>query len=327
MRLAIKFSLRRRNGERSPARKRSLRSRPALAGLLLIALIGVFYIGRSSAPPTTTVLTAKVPITFSAFYLDVGASASLGFQPTGIKGHNGRSTNDGYADDLALIERYIGTSLSVYKTGCPGETLRSYLSTYLEHHCNNAPTTQLGRDLTYLRSHLGENGLITIDMGFNNMRLCLSTLDVNENCVNRTIAAVALDIPKIVEDLKTASGSNVRIVGLEYSDPFLGHYVDGPAGVVYANETLVAMNRMNGALATAYESAGASVADVPAFFRMDDTDLVSLKNVGSWPENVKEACALTWICYSSPYGPDDHPNDAGYSLIAKAIFATLPKTW
>lgn len=324
---ALSFFATRRDAERSPGVKAHLRSRYVVAGLLALSMVGVYFLGRLHAPVAPSTAAPKVPITFSSFYLDVGASSSLGFQPTGIKGHNGRSTTVGYADDLALMERYVGTSLSIYKTGCPGETLHSFLTTKPKNHCNGQPTTQVSKDVAYLQAHLGEPGLITIDMGFNDIRVCLSSEVVDEACVDRVVAAVHLDIPKIVKVLRDASGSNVQIVGLEYNDPFLAHYLNGPTGPYDASETLVAMNRMDSALKTAYESAGASVADVPAFFKMNDTSLVTLTNVGSWPENVKETCALTWLCYSAPFGPDDHPNDAGYSLIAKAILAALPKTW
>jgi len=304
-----------------------LRPRYVVAGLLAISMVGVYFAGRLYAPVVPSPVAPKVPITFSSFYLDIGASSSLGFQPTGIKGHNGRSTTDGYADDVALMERYVGTSLSIYKTGCQGETLHSYLTIKPKNHCNSQPTTQVSKDVAYLQAHLDEPGLITVDIGFNDIRVCLSSEVVDEACVDRVVAAVQLDIPKIVKVLKDASGSHVQIVGLEYNDPFLAHYLNGPTGPYDANETLVAMNRMDSALKTAYQSAGASVADVPSFFRMNDTSIDTLTNVGSWPENVKEACTLTWLCNSAPFGPDDHPNDAGYALIARAIIAALPKTW
>ena len=62
-------------------------------------------------------------------------------------------------------------------------------------------------------------------------------------------------------------------------------------------------------------------------FQTEDNTSVDVANVGTIPLNVEKACELTWMCYPSPFGPDDHPNDAGYSFIAQAIEAELPKSW
>jgi hypothetical protein len=69
------------------------------------------------------------------------------------------------------------------------------------------------------------------------------------------------------------------------------------------------------------------VANVPAQFDTNDNDPTVVPNVGTMPTNVKDACQLTWFCYGAPFGPDDHPNDAGYSLIAQAIELVLPRSW
>jgi hypothetical protein len=85
------------------------------------------------------------------------------------------------------------------------------------------------------------------------------------------------------------------------------------------------MTQLNTVLQAVYTAAGVASANVPGISQLDNTTLVDVPNVGSIPENVEETCALTWMCYSTPFGPDDHPNDAGYALIAQAIFAALPK--
>ena len=33
------------------------------------------------------------------------------------------------------------------------------------------------------------------------------------------------------------------------------------------------------------------------------------------------------MCTPPPWGPDDHPNDAGYRAIANAILVAVPTTW
>ena len=70
-----------------------------------------------------------VPVKLTAFYLDIGGSESLGFQPTGISGHNGERTNTGYANDLLLREGLKGVALQLQQVGCPGDTVQSMLNT------------------------------------------------------------------------------------------------------------------------------------------------------------------------------------------------------
>ena len=280
-----------------------------------------------SSTTTTTTTTSPPPKTLTGFYLDMGASASLGFQPTGILHHNGHRTNTGYANDLLSIERFQHVSLTLDQIGCPGDTVQTILNTKANDHCYKAPNTQLTKAVAYLQANHDEMGVVSLDLGFNNIRLCLSPPEVNEACVDAAIAAVQVDMPKILKILKGAAGPHVTIVGLEYTDPFLAHYLDGPSGPADATATLVAMTRLNAALDQAFTAAHVAVANVPAFFEADDSARVAVPNVGDIPANVEEACSLTWMCYKSPFGPDDHPNDAGYSLIAQAIAAVLPKSW
>jgi lysophospholipase L1-like esterase len=314
--------------------------------VVMALVVAVYLTGRSyDAPPasaasgttTTTVAgatTTTAPGTtttagpsFSAFYLDVGASASLGFQPTGIVHHNGRRTNTGYANDLLEVENIAGVSLTLDQIGCPAETVQSILNPTVADHCYKLPETQMTQAVKYLQENQGTPGLVTIDLGFNNIRVCLSPVEVNEPCVAAAVAAVQVDMPKVIKDLKAAAGSNVRFVGLEYNDPFLSHFLDGSSGPDDATATLVAMDRLNAALGQAFKSNGVAIANVPAIFETDNTTRVTVPNVGIVPENVEEACMLTWMCYTAPFGPDDHPNDAGYALIAQAIAAELPKSW
>jgi lysophospholipase L1-like esterase len=69
------------------------------------------------------------------------------------------------------------------------------------------------------------------------------------------------------------------------------------------------------------------VADVGAAFNIDNTSQVTLANVGTVPDNLAEVCLLTWMCPPTPYGPNMHPNDAGYEAIADSIAAQLPTPW
>jgi lysophospholipase L1-like esterase len=308
--------------------------------VVMVLVVGVYWIGRtynsqpaSAASPgtssssTTSSSTSSTTPSFSGFYLDVGASASLGFQPTGIVHHNGRRTNTGYANDLLELENLKGVSLTLRQVGCPGETVQTILSTTKADHCYALPETQMTQAVAFLKANQGEAGLVTVDLGFNDIRTCLTPAVANETCVAAAVAAVQVDMPKILADLKAAAGPNVRFVGLEYNDPYLSHYLDGATGPADATATLLAMNQMNTVLGQVYANAGVVVANVPALFQTENNTRVTMANVGSIPENVEEACALTWDCYAAPFGPDDHPNDAGYALIAQAIAAVVPASW
>lgn len=299
------------------------------SAVVMAMALGAYLIARSSdALPASAAsgTSTTTPVIVTGFYLAVGASASLGFQPTGIVHHNGRRTPDGYASDLVLLEGFQGVALKLDQIGCPGETVQTILNTKVADHCYTLPETQMTQAVAFLKDNQSNTGVVTVDLGFNNIRLCLWPKVVNEGCVNQAIAAVQVDMPKVLKDLKSAAGPNVRFVGLEYNDPFLARYLDGATGSADATETLVAMNRLNATLDQVYVAAGAAVANVPALFDTDVTTRVAASG-GVIPENVSQACAMTWMCYSAPFGPDDHPNDAGYSLIAQAIAAVLPKTW
>jgi hypothetical protein len=41
------------------------------------------------------------------------------------------------------------------------------------------------------------------------------------------------------------------------------------------------------------------------------------------PPNVAAICALTWMCAHPPRGPNEHANDAGYRVIARAFWRAI----
>jgi hypothetical protein len=293
------------------------------------AITGAFSLGRASTPVTASAApsVSKVPITFSSYYLDIGASQSLGFQPTGVLHHNGTTTNVGYANDLIKLQALKGVSLNLEQVGCPGDTVGSLLNSTKSDACYRAPNTQLTKATTYLNAHKSDPVLVTVDLGFNDVRACLKAYPVDETCLNRAVAVTQRDLPIILNDLKAASGVHTLFVGIEYADPFLGFYLDGANGPARANATLQGIDRFDAVLDRIYTSAGAAIANVPSAFETNDSNPMAVDNVGTLPINVHEACEYTWFCDTKPFGPDDHPNNAGYSLIAGAIDGTLPMSW
>lgn len=295
-----------------------------LAALLILAVVvTAFVVGRSDPERRATATTVDPP---SPFYLVIGGSSSLGTQPTGIATDNGHRTLVGYANDVLMIERRRGVSMVLHQVGCPGETVATMLETAIGDHCYNPPATQLSVAVNFLRRHRDDPGLVSIDLGLNNIRPCISHTAVSLGCVDEQITITREDLPKIVRDLTSAAGPRVRFVGFEYEDPFLSRYLDGASGPSIANETLAGMNSYNAVLGQVYDAAGVRIANLPATFKNDDSALVTLDNVGAIPENVEEVCQLTWMCQPPPFGPDDHPNNEGYMAIAEAIADNLPRS-
>ena len=297
------------------------RTRPTTTLLLLVALVAVVLIVRTLLPNQTSAGTAPI----SGFYLDVGASASLGFQPTGIVHHNGHRTDTGYANDVVALEKARGVSLKLRQIGCPGETAESMLGT--GDHCYTLPQRQLPVALTFLHQNTNSVGLVTIDLGFNDVRPCLTLNVVDAACAERGITNVRNDLPKVLTQLKTAAGPHVHFVGLEYGDPFLAHYLKGGVNITDATQSLRVMTQLNDTLDAIYTAAHIPIANVPGQFKSDNLSPARLPRVGVVPQNVASVCAMTWMCTPPPWGPDDHPNNDGYRAIAQAIVAKIPPTW
>jgi lysophospholipase L1-like esterase len=295
-----------------------------LSLIVLVALVvGAFLVGRSDAHSQLKTSAAGT----DTFYLDIGGSSSLGTQPTGIATHNGHRTQLGYANDLKKIEAKRGVALDLRQIGCPGETVESMLDTIGGDHCYTPPVTQLSLARKFLLARPTQPGVVTIDLGFNNIRPCLSHAAVNESCFNEQLVLINKDLPIVLHDLTDVAGPRVRFVGFEYEDPFLARYFDGTTGPALATETLDDVNTFNAALQKAYDAASIPIANLPATFKNNDNTPVVLDNVGTIPENVEEICNLTWMCQPAPFGPDDHPNNEGYMSIAEAISDELPKSW
>jgi lysophospholipase L1-like esterase len=302
---------------------------PLIIVTVLVVVAAAYLLGHANgaANAGAASASASAPVKLSAFYLDIGASESLGFQPTGIPSHNGERTDTGYANDLVERQALKGVALALEQVGCPGDTVQSVLDTTKSDACYQTPNTQLTKAEAYLQAHRADQVLVTVDLGFNDVRPCMEADPVNETCLNQAIAAIQQDLPIIMKGLKSSAGPDVHFIGIDYADPYLGYYVNPSVGPADATTTLAGMDQVDGVLDRIYANAGVPVANVPALFQINNNALVNVPNVGTIPTNVQQACELTWFCYTTPFGPDDHPNNAGYSLIAEAIEAVLPKSW
>jgi lysophospholipase L1-like esterase len=300
---------------------RSARALLAGAGGLAAILAAAFLTIPASASPATAP-HAAAPV----YYLALGDSLAQGVQPAtpplpaGVSLGQSVETSQGYADDLyARYAPALRGRLKLVKLGCPGETTTSML-TGAGSPCAYPQGSQLAAALAFIGAHRGETGLITIDIGANDVDGCVTSGVISQACVAGGIAAIGHDLPLILGALRHAAGGHVLIAGMNLYDPFLADYLTGAAGQSAAAASVTLAEQVNQLLAASDKAFGVRTADVQdAFSTADFTDTAALPGVGTVPLNVARVCTWTWMCAAAPVGPNIHANAAGYQVIAAAF--------
>lgn len=276
--------------------------RTQLTRLSLFVLLCGPALAHASARPT--------------YYLALGDSLAQGVQPLGPSGQDVETTQ-GYVDDLFALLRTRMPALSLTKLGCPGETTSTMINggvcTYLEGN-------QLAAAVSFLQAHHGQAGLVTLDIGANDIDGCfiLSTVSIDPGCVTTALGSVASNLPRILTELRIAAGPNTLILAMNYYDPFLAAWklLPPPNGPALAHASLQVATAFNGALETVYQTFDIPVADVASAYHISNFTLVPVVNL---PVNVFLTLTWTWMGAPPPFGPNVHPNAAGYAVIAGAF--------
>lgn len=292
-----------------------MRVRWAVVGV--IALVGAVALGVAPGPAGADSTT---PVT-NGFYLALGASESLGWQPT-LAAPDGQRTDQGYANDLVAFEAARGVHLDLTQLGCPGENTATMISG--ADRCYRSSGSQLASAVAFLEAHRGEPGIVTLDMGFNNVMSCMRAGVVNSTCVSAHLAVVRTELAYIVTTLKAAAGPDVTFVGLSHYDPFAAATVAHVGGFGYAHHSDSAIYQLNQVADEVFAQYGLRVADVAAVFHVSR---VTGRRARVTTSRVDSVCDFTWMCQPSPLGPNLHPNAAGYAAIAGAIEAVLGPPW
>jgi lysophospholipase L1-like esterase len=249
------------------------------------------------------------------YYVSVGDSLAAGVQPIGDPDNLYR-THEGYAEQLLAIADRRFHKLSLVKLGCPGETTTTMIDGGI---CTYRHGSQLDEAISFLHAHRNHVAFVTIDLGANDF-------PCNEaSCVPAGVASIQANLPRILAALRKAAGPGVPIVGMTLYNPFLAAWLTGPEGQAYAQYAETAlMGPIDALLRGIFQAGGARVADVEgAFSSSDFTTLVDLNGAGTVPINVARICTWTWVCAPPPLGPDNHANEAGYRVIARAFAVTL----
>jgi lysophospholipase L1-like esterase len=282
---------------------------------LVFALFAVVSVSRApragaSALPTTT-----------AFYLDIGGSASIGVQPDATGLHNQR-TDRGYSNDLVSIEGLKGVTLQLTEIGCSGETTATMLVG--GDKCYDSPDSQLAEAIAFLSAHRDDTGLVTIDLGFNDLRDCVHALSIDSTCVTAKLALMQQQLPEILTDLRAAAGPNTTFIGVGHYNPFLVDEAKGLRGRLFAARSASMLRSLNTALGDIYSDNAVPMADVAKQFSNYSDGTGNVPGLGHVSGVVARTCALTWMCPRGGMKANIHPDDAGYLEIAVAVDAVLP---
>lgn len=253
----------------------------------------------------------------ASYYLALGDSLSQGVQPdaTGAS----VETQQGYPDQLYAALRGRHPGLRLVKLGCPGETTSTMIDGGI---CRYPGGSQLAAAAAFLRAHRGHVLLVTVDIGANDLEDC-----GNQTNVIKILTCFVTDVPgavsrlnTIMARLRTAAGPGVRIVGMSYYLPALAQWRDGSSGQATAKLSERLEAGYNDLLERVYADHGAEVANVfGAFDTGDFGNQVTVPGIGTVPRNVALLCRWTWECSAPPRGPNQHPNTAGYGVIARAF--------
>jgi hypothetical protein len=168
--------------------------------------------------------------------------------------------------------------------------------------------------------------LVTLDIGANDLSRCINraTGAIDLACVQNTFVQAPANLATILDQLRAAAGPQVPIIGMNYPNPFLAAWLQGPPGQALARQSTDLVVRYNDALEGVYQAAGIPVANVQDAFSTTNFDrLVTLPGLGEVPINVARICQWTWMCAPPPMGPNVHGRPEGYWVMAGAFLIAL----
>ena len=207
--------------------------------------------------PAAQAATPARPAT-AEYYLDLGGSASVGFQPTAAR-PRGQPTDTGYANDLLTIERARWHDLQLVQFGCPGETTGPFSlgATAVGPPARpNSPRRWPSSTPTRTPCSSPSTWASTTSS-----TASPSTRSTRAACRER-LDLVRQQLPEILSALRAAGGPSLRIVGVGHYDPFLGDYLHGVADQAFAEASVAAIDRLDDTLRSVYAAAGIPMADV-----------------------------------------------------------------
>ncbi|MGZ4283345.1 MAG: SGNH/GDSL hydrolase family protein [Solirubrobacteraceae bacterium] len=304
------------------------RFRSLALGLLALLVLAP----AASAAPHHKAAPKPKPV--KGILLSLGDSYSVGWQelPGGMQG----STHNGPADQLVPLAAARGWHLKLVNLGCGGATTTSMLTASavgcdpraLAPGAANYPNkSQTQAAVAFIKSHPNQVKVVTISIGGNDVDGCPTQPDPT-GCVKANMPTATTNLTKIVKQLRSAGGKQMRIIGSTYPDVELGLWVHptvlGANTVALVPGSISAFqDDINPGLKKAYNTVGAAFVDVTKatgaygpFVATNDPTF------GQIPVPVAKVCTLTYFCDGTF---NIHMKTPGYHIIAALEAKTLPK--
>ena len=249
------------------------------------------------------------------YYLALGDSLAAGYQPAHDGLTAGADLDGGYTDEVLAGVQAAQPKTRLVNLACPGERSTTMVSGGI---CTYEEGSQLDQALEFLHAHGRYTRVVTVQIGANDVQRCVdrATLTIDLVCIQAGMADVATYLPMILGKLR-AEAPDAQLVVLNYYNPFLAAYLTGNTAL--AEQSTQLQGTLNGIIANAAASSGATLADVAWAFQSTTTTPTTLPRFGTVPTNVAYICRYTWMCALN----DIHANDAGYTLIGQTVVARL----
>jgi hypothetical protein len=239
-----------------------------------------------------------------------------------IAGSGSLPTDPGYVND---IEAKIGTTvpdLELVDLSCFDETSTSMIQ---GGDCAYPAGSQLAAADAFIAAHKAAVALVTIDIGGADFLVCLDGESVDPQCITDTNSLMSSNLTTIVTHLRSAAGSSVPIVGMNYFDPFLDYWPGGGSGRAIAEESVSILGSINSVMATVYADQSVPMADVSGAFETTDLSHKVKTSFGRVPVAVANTCNwLDFTCAKGRAGYGEDTDAAGAAVVAGAFEAVFP---
>ncbi len=280
--------------------------------LFVVSVLGIAPLLMLATPSVASAKKAP-PL---RYYVALGDSWTVG---TDVTGPGAGPTS--FAFPILAAKKM---KMQLANFGCSGATTDQVLNggCLPQYQAVNGPgyggLTQLGAAVAFINSHVGQIGVISVQIGGNDLDVCATAADP-VSCVTTVSATVQANVTEIVGQLRSAAGAAVPILGVTYMDPLLSYWVYPPINQLLAQLSVVAFSTyLNPALEAAYATANAHFVDVTSETGIytSFTEKVHLSPFGSIPYPVAQVCKLTWGCTTG----DGHPNLKGQKTLEKLVY-------